>query len=741
VFGATALLLCAASAAFAAPRFRAERPRPTRVGTCVLVVKATCRGVDLRGAELFAKVLAHADLRGARLQGANLATANLHGADLRGASLAPGPPPRQGRLPGQPTRLQLADLRGAQLGGADLRRVLATGANLRGARLVRARLMGAGLANANLRGAMLVDADLRKADLRHASLVGADLRFAELRQADLRGADLRGARLRGADLLRADLAGAALTRRQLSKARLLCETVSTRGPLVNRDCARLHVEPHPSIASRLRPRTARHRPKLPRFVVPVGPRLAGPRKTAHAPAGPRRTAHTSNTCAPGNGPECAYWYLAGYQFPKVQATNGDFYMTDMDWTNLEEADFQGSFIAVAQFDGANLSHANFSYTTQGLEPSTDASSNFNYANLEGIDFEGSDLRGDQFLDANLRGANLRNTNLDYANFDGANLDGANLEGAYMEGTQFDMASVEEANFLGSFAFQANFANANLTNSLMGVYMEGAPVGGFTGQQGSLNLDQAGWTCGTTLPSGTVDNDDCTFTFKLLGEFLAGVAESVSGFSFGTVSSSALTAGVRAALEDTTESLGGTAVKLANWTLYDGTTSALKEIVSDSPTLGALGTNVLPAVKLIGVKLASVIWKIEAPEGLMSLPIVREYFAHHPSTQSSQTVYSPISAWESEWAESLYRYWSTKPAGREYANAAGCTEGEPPQCEATTYPVRIPNPPTAEVAPLASSGEPVAGEFPSFEAPPEAPMGAEEAAAAEEGCFFCGGFFP
>lgn len=126
---------------------------------------------------------------------------------------------------------------------------------------------------------------------------------------------------------------------------------------------------------------------------------------------------------------------------------------------------------------------------------------------------------------------------------------------------------------------------------------------------------------------------------------------------------------------------------------------------------------------------------------MSLPVVREYLARHPSTQSTQTVYSPISVWESEWAESLYRYWSTKPAGREYANAAGCTEGEPPQCEATTFPVRIPNPPTAEVESLASSEAPAPGEFPNLEAPPEAPMSTEEAAGFEAGCFFCGGFFP
>ncbi|HTZ86824.1 MAG TPA: pentapeptide repeat-containing protein [Solirubrobacteraceae bacterium] len=587
--------------------------------------------------------------------------------------------------------------------------------------------MGANLANANLRGAKLVHADLRRADLHHASLVNADLRGADLQQVDLGGADLRGAHLRGVDLLRADLAGAALTRRQLREARLLCETLSTSGRALNRDCARHAIRPHLITASRLKANVDRHHRKhgVRRLVVPVGPQLAGPGKTSHAPAGPPKTAHASNTCAPGVGPVCAYWDLIGFQGPGVEAVSGDFYMTDLDWANLEGANFQGSFIAVAQFDGANLSHANFSHTTPGLEPSTDASTNFNYANLEGINLEGADLRGSQFLDANLRGANLRNTNLDYANLDGARLDGANLEGAYMEGTQFDMASVEEANFLGSFMFQADFANANLTNSLMGVYMESAPAGGFTGQQGSLNLDQAGWTCGTTLPDGSNDSDDCTFTFKLFGELLAGIAESVSGFSFGTVSSSVITAGVRAALEDTTESLGGTAIKLANWALFDGTTSGLQEIAADSPTLGALSTNVLPVIKQIGVKLADVMWKIEAPEGLMSLPQVREYFASHPSTSEHQSVYSPISTWESEWAASLYRYWSTKPAGREYATVAGCTEGEPPECEATTFPARVPNPPSAEVAPLE-------------EEMPVLPVGEE--AAAEGECFFCAGFF-
>lgn len=731
--------------------FRPGKPIVKRVGGCIIEPRGHCAGVRLQNAELFRANLSHADLWRSRLQGANLAGADLRGARLSGASLAPGPQTVAGRLPGHRTRLVLADLRKARMGGSDLERVIASGADLRNARLVRARIFGADLADADLRRADLSHADLQRADLHHATLAGANLLGANLKQADLRGADLRGARLRGADLVRADLAGAALTRRQLRTARELCDTMSPRGRPENRDCARLHITPHLSAHRTFRPhvdpRLRDHRPRG--GAAPVGPRLAGQRGGA--------TAHSASACAPGVGPECAWWYLAFDQFPYVEAIRGDFYMTDFDWANLERSDFEGSFIALAQFDGANLSFANFSHTTPGLLPSTDTAINFNYANLEGVNLEGSNLRGAQFMDANLKGANLRNTNLDVANLDGANLEGANLEGAYMEGTQLGWVNAERANFQGSFMVDAYLGNANLTDALMGVYMLEAPGGGFLGKQGSLNLDSAGWTCGTTLPSGANDSNDCKFTFELLAELLSSVAESVSGFAFGPISeATVLGAAAKAAAENATESVGGTALKFVDWAMYSGTKTGFENVVERSPTLGYIATSIKPVVKFLGVNTAKVVWKIEAPEGLMSIPKVREWFEHHES-KAERSVYNPISEWESEWADSLYRWWSRMPAGANFSSAVGCDQSEPPECEPTTFPVRIPDPPVAEAEPLgweppAPSPEedpPLQEETPAY-VPPVEPAPApffepvpsltpEEFAGFEDECFYCFGY--
>lgn len=83
-------------------------------------MRADLRGVNFKGANLYAVDLYGAILQGADLRGANLYRANLQGANLRGANL------------------QEADLREAELQGANL-----YGANLRGANLREAELQGA----------------------------------------------------------------------------------------------------------------------------------------------------------------------------------------------------------------------------------------------------------------------------------------------------------------------------------------------------------------------------------------------------------------------------------------------------------------------------------------------------------------------------------------------------------------------------------------------------------------------
>lgn len=705
--GIAAISLLAPSVC-AAQSWAGAQPPTQVVHGCTVRPATACPRTDLRGAQLFGAHLRGADLHRARLGGANLVDADLRGARLGHADLSPATGPsvngkNAGRL--RPTHLTLADLRGARLGHARLERVVAVGADLRHAHLRRAGLRFADLADAYLAGADLRGADLHGAELRRADLRGADLRGADLQGTDLQAADLRGVRLQGANLVGAQLAGSSVTRLQLDEARVLCLTSAAGGAILRRDCPRLGIKGGVPIPSLLAPhRTGPARGHVRHVRVPTGPRLAAP------PAGPRAgradaaSASSAAGCNPEPGADCEGAYRAQTSNPGAYAPGSDLYLADFDLANLEGADLEGSFLAAAQFDGANLSRANLSHTTGGLQPQTDVSTNYDYANLEGADFTGANLRGAQFLGANLRGANLEGADLSEAYLYGADLRGANLQGATMEGTQLTSAGMQEANLLGSFLYDASFSYTNFEGALLGVYMQGAPGGGFSGQEGSLNLDQAGWTCQTTLPGGQLDSDDCTFTFKLVGELIAGIAESVDGFEFGAVSSSVVTTAVRSALEDTTSDLGGTGIRLANWALFQGSPSGLTEIVASSSTLNALQTNVLPVVKLVGVKVGGIAWEVVAPPSKVTpetaLAAWERAHGDNPSLAFGNFVYSPVEEWTDQWEANLYAWWGTKTRGDEYARIAGCPMAESSagwSCEVTGNPVSPAGAPTAQIA--------------------------------------------
>lgn len=702
----TAALATIAAISLLAPSACAARswagaPPPARViNGCTVRPATACPRADLRGTQLFGAHLRGADLHRARLGGANLADADLRGARLGRADLSPATGPsvngkNAGRL--RPTLLTLADLRGARLGRARLERVVAIGADLRHARLRRTDLRFADLADGSLARADLRGADLHGADLRRADLRGADLRGADLRGTDLQDADLRGVRLDGANLVRAQLAGSSVTRRQLDQAKVLCLTSAAGGAIVRRDCARLGIKGGVPIPSLLAPhRAGPARGHVHHVRVPTGPRLAAP------PAGPgtRRggvaSASSAAACNPEPGADCEGAYRPHASGPGAYAPGSDLYLADFDWADLEGANLEGSFLATAQFDGANLSRANLSHTTGGLQPQTDVSTNYNYANLEDADFAG----------ANLRGANLEGADLSEANLYGAYLRGADLQGAIMEGTQLTSAGLQEANLLGSFLYDASFSYTNFEGALLGVYMLGAPTGGFSGQEGSLNIDQAGWTCRTTLPGGQLDSDDCTFAFKLIGELIAGVAQSVDGFEFGVVSSSVVTTAVRSALEDTTSDLGGTAIQLANWALFEGSPSGLTEIVAGSSVLNALETNLLPVVKLVGVKVGDIAWEVVAPPSKVTpetaLAAWERAHSANPSLAFGNFIYSPVEEWTDQWEANLYAWWGTKTRGDEYARIAGCPFAESLgaatwSCEVTGNPVIPAGAPTVHVA--------------------------------------------
>jgi uncharacterized protein YjbI with pentapeptide repeats len=100
--------------------------------------------------------------------------------------------------------------------------------------------------------------------------------------------------------------------------------------------------------------------------------------------------------------------------------------------------------------------------------------------------EDCDLKGANFTDMNLQGVDLYRARLS-----GANLTGANLQGAYMNRTDLQGANLTNANLTGveltnAYLQNANLAGANLTEA---------------------NLEYSTF-CKTTMPDGTVRNDNC-----------------------------------------------------------------------------------------------------------------------------------------------------------------------------------------------------------------------------------------
>ncbi len=128
----------------------------------------SCKGCDLRDADL-----SHANLNSANLRRAQLWNADLTGADLGYAEL------------------DGANLFEANLTGANLYQVDMDGASS----LTSANLTNANLTNANLNGVDIRYANLTNANLTNAFLIGADLKYANLTRANLTGSDLTGADL------------------------------------------------------------------------------------------------------------------------------------------------------------------------------------------------------------------------------------------------------------------------------------------------------------------------------------------------------------------------------------------------------------------------------------------------------------------------------------------------------------------------------------------------------------------
>ena len=152
--------------------------------------------VDLQNTILVDASMRRVDLRGATLRGANLAGADLFEADLR-----------EGSIQTADAKLGLKVYEHAHRAGE------MSGASLVGANLQRSKLSGVMAVRADFTDAVMKDAKLIRANLKHCSLNGADLAGADLSRADLAGADLRDAVLVGAKTLswnvtNADMKGA-----------------------------------------------------------------------------------------------------------------------------------------------------------------------------------------------------------------------------------------------------------------------------------------------------------------------------------------------------------------------------------------------------------------------------------------------------------------------------------------------------------------------------------------------------
>jgi uncharacterized protein YjbI with pentapeptide repeats len=125
-----------------------------------------------------------------------------------------------------------------------------------------------------------------------------------------------------------------------------------------------------------------------------------------------------------------------------------------------------------------------------IEPGTDCThvgNGLKYKDLVGVDLSGANLsgitlHGSSLRDANLSGADLRNVELDMTELTNANLSRADLSGAF-----FSLSNITGA----------NLQDANLTDVDLR-YAEGAR---------SANLEGAIF-CNTTLPDGTIRNDNC-----------------------------------------------------------------------------------------------------------------------------------------------------------------------------------------------------------------------------------------
>ena len=177
-----------------------------------------------------------------------------------------------------------------------------------------------------------------------------------------------------------------------------------------------------------------------------------------------------------------------------------------------ESDFSGTKLRYkAQLNDADLRDIRLDGAS--LERIQLIGSNLAGASLKNVIMLGSRLERGIFCKANLSSANLSNSNMESANLQGAilqeaimsqtwckdacfsysDLRGARMGQCYVKGCDFSYADLRDA-FLEEDTFEADLSYAN-----------------FRGAQTRQNIEAifgVGLLCNTTLPDGTVRNDDC-----------------------------------------------------------------------------------------------------------------------------------------------------------------------------------------------------------------------------------------
>lgn len=289
------------------------------------------------------------------------------------------------------------DLKGIDLSEAFIEDANLAGANLSGANLTRCVFARSDLTKAKLSGCNLVWANLGACNLTEADLSGSDLSGAILTRANLSGTDFSGSKMQGAEFLEAKLPGVNFTKAFIGRAAFIDVDMSG---------ARL-----------------------------VGADING----ANFINVNLSQADLSGVGAAGvvfvnvNGEKAVF---KGSDMSKACAVNECVFrkanfqgavLNESGWmnTDLEEADFKGSFLEMANFRECNM---------QG--------SVLSRASAARVRFDKADLTGAKMVSMNMTEGSLRKARLIKADLSGSNLYGAEVFRSVVGDTRFERTNLE-----------------------------------------------------------------------------------------------------------------------------------------------------------------------------------------------------------------------------------------------------------------------------------------------------------